>query len=233
MPRTRDVRRVAVVPARSGIRDPYEVGLSHFPDYRTAFASTGTPLGMDLSNILLGVGANVIAPGSGTLVAGGSTVITSAMNQLTHGGAATDQQRETRVTWTLKEANAGSPLAAALIIAAPANVGSNEARQWQAALSQVNPAVLAQAYQAYPSGFWPEGQPDFYTDIGGPTHQQILREAASGNPIANAAAAGVAGVVNTMTTAVGLGPTKQVSPVVLIGLVGAVAFLALGRKRRG
>lgn len=100
------------------------------------------------------------------------------------GGAGVDRQRQDRVNWTLQQAINGSITAGEIIIAAPQNVSGNEADMWTRALSQVPSNVLATANNlTQGQGWWPAGQPDFYTDVNGSTHQQIVAEVrASGNP---------------------------------------------------
>lgn len=109
----------------------------------------------------------------------GQSVGSSLVGAIT-GNTATDRARATREAWTLQMAQQGSPTAAAIIIAAPSNVSGNESGGWRGELSQIPAAVLAAAQSIYgPSGWWPKGQPDFYTDLAGPTHTKIVAEVAS------------------------------------------------------
>lgn len=114
------------------------------------------------------------AVGTATGIPGG-TIVGGIIGNLFGAGNATDQARQRRVAWTLQQANAGSPTAAALILAAPANVSEHEAPYWRTALNTVSSPVLTQAMQQYGnSGFWDQGGPDFYAS--GPIHQKILTE---------------------------------------------------------
>lgn len=126
------------------------------------------------------VGGIAAILGGGVSTAAGAGPVTGALagNFLSSlfGGSARDKQRQARTAWTLSEANQGSPLAAAVIVAAPANVANDEAPFWTAALSQVRQDILNAANAKYPNGYWPVNQPDFYTDQNGPTHRAIVAE---------------------------------------------------------
>lgn len=145
-------------------------------------------IGSATSTALISVGANAVVPGSGVFVGTGL----SLLNSLFGGGQ--DDARKVRVAWTLQEANQNSPTAAAIIDAAPGNVADDEAGFWRTALTQVSPAILAHARQLYPSGYWPKNLPDFYTDVNGATHQQILREVSAGGGINAPAVSSSSGV---------------------------------------
>lgn len=144
--------------------------------YRAFRPASGRPY-------LLGDVGNVAALIGGTLstavgVPGGPIAGAAAGNFLSSlfGGSDVDKQRQARAAWTLSEANQGSPLAAAIIVAAPGNVANDEAPFWQAALSQVRQDMLNAANVKYPTGYWPKGLPDFYTDVNGTTHRAIVAE---------------------------------------------------------
>lgn len=186
-------------------------------------------LGNTASTLLLSTGANALIPGSGVFVGTGL----SFLNSFFGGGA--DDARKKRAAWTLQEANQGSPTAAALIVAAPDNVANDEAPFWRAALAQVNPQILAYSTQLYPFGLWPKGQPDFYTDVGGATHQQILKEVSGAGGISSSPA-----TVSSQGTAL---PPMQTTapfnwtPIWIAGGLGAIAVgfavtRPRGRRRR-
>jgi hypothetical protein len=166
-------------------RNSYEAGLSYFPDNPALGARVGG--WGDLISLVPIPGSSLIATGVNMATSGGA------------GGATTDAARQQRVTWTLQQAQQGSPLAAALIVAAPANVGTSEAAMWRAALAQVPDVVLSSADAQYPGGFWPTGQPDFYTDTSGQTHRTIVSQVAGAGRVGLAVGTAVAGGINTVT----------------------------------
>lgn len=229
---------------RAGYQTAFSAGLSYFPDVAVAM-----PLGGFVD--ALAIGANALVPGSGVALQVGAK--TGALDKIFHGGAATDAGRQARADWTELAAKNGSPTAAALIVAAPANVGPNEDAMWTRALSRVPADVLQQAYAMFPSGYWPEGQPDFYTDVSGPTHRQIMSEVGQYNQVAGAVGGAVQGGLESIMSAIGLGPKPMpavvtpngtvvtpatrgasVSPLLLGGLalVGGALLFAGKRRRR-
>src|SRR5581483_981054 len=127
-----------------------------------------------ISSQLIGeVLGSVVGGPVGTVVGSASGSIVTRV----FGGAGVDAARQERANWTLQMAINGSILAAEIIIAAPANVSNNEAGMWRDALSHVPANVLAAANDATGGlGWWPSGQPDFYTDTNGPTHRTILAQ---------------------------------------------------------
>ncbi len=192
-------------------RTAYDAGLSHFPDNgQLAQRVSGWTDFLALAPI----------PGA-SQIAAGVNLATSAT-----GGTATDQQRQARVDWTVQQAQAGSTTAAAIIIAGPANTASHEAPMWRAALGQVPDVVLQSAYAQYPSGYWPVGQADFYTDTAGATHQRIVSEVRQASSIGLAMGGAVSGGVNAITNAV----TRQPATGWLVGAL-VVGGLLLSKRR--
>lgn len=164
----------------------------------------------------------------GTGVGGpaGAVVGTLAQTFLSNlfGGGANDRQRQARAAWTLSEANQGSPLAAAIIVAAPANVANDEAPFWRSAHDAVRPDMLSAATMQYPGGFWPKGQPDFFTDTNGATHRAIVAEvqSAGGTPTPVLSPSTTSGpYLMTPTSA----PSLRLNNTLLIGVPLAAAAL--------
>lgn len=175
-------------------------------------------LGSATSTLLISSGANAIVPGSGAVVAAGLGIFGKLF-----GGA--DDARKQRVAWTLAQANAGSPTAAALIVAAPENVADDEKGFWRTAFTQIDPTVLSLSTRLYPFGLWPKGQPDFYSDVNGQTHRAIVSEVNQVNQTPP---------VPSSTTLPGMRSTAPFNwtPILIGGglTLGAIAFA--GRRRR-
>lgn len=83
-----------------------------------------------------------------------------------------DAKRQQRIDWFVDNANRNSVIAANVIVAAPDNVGGNEAKQWRTALGKVSAAVLA---RTAPGGYWPSSDPDWNMTA---TRQLVLNELA-------------------------------------------------------
>jgi hypothetical protein len=189
----------------------------------------------------LGDTSAILGTGVGTVIggpAGGATgnVLGNLIGSL-FGSSSTDTARKTRVAWTLQEANAGSTLAAALIYAAPANVAGDEAPYWRTALNSVRPDILAAAQTRYPQGYWPVGQPDFYTDVNGATHRQIVSEVSSAGgintPVTSTSSGGLIyspGAYPTTTGATRIGGMSLST--ILIGAGGAFLIYRAATSRR-
>lgn len=197
-------------------RNAYEAGLSYFPDEPEDGARVG-----DWRQLLAPAVALAPIPGA-SLVAAGIATYTGSQ------GSSTDAQRKLRVDWTLQQAQAGSQTAAAIIVAAPANVGSYEAPMWRAALSQVPEVVMVKADAQYPGGYWPTGAPDFYTDISGTTHRRIQAEVSDASRVGIAIGSGVAQGINTAVASVSRNPASLVLGVVAVGALG---YALLGGRR--
>lgn len=73
------------------------------------------------------------------------------------GGGSEDARRQARANYMADAASRGSVLAARIVLAAPDNVGSNEARQWIGVRSRIPEDVLSRARAQGP--FWPTGAP--------------------------------------------------------------------------
>lgn len=142
----------------------------------------------------------------------GSSLVGGLVNDIT--GSATNAARTTREQWTLQMAQQGSALAAALIVAAPSNVSGNEATGWRALVSQIPAQVLAAANQLYPGGYWPVGQPDFYTDTTGATHTTIVAQVAAAHASTGAQPAISSGATSTTGLVTGTGVGAVVLPTV-------------------
>jgi hypothetical protein len=175
-----------------------------------------------------GIASNAIIPGSGAIVGPVAGLISNLFGGGSKGDSSTvAQERETRVSWTYQQAVQGSPLAAALIMAGAAN-DPTYASYWNSALQQLaqsNPDVLAAARATYPAGYWPVGQPDFYTDVTGETHTQVLTEVlqAGGTQLASSTS------LSPMLTTAGYNYT----PLLIAGGLGLAALLIFnGRRRR-
>lgn len=217
------VRRLPASTARPMLT-AYEAGLSCFPDTDGVHPTSRFPvarLGMDLTSIA------AVIPGGGIAseTLGAVSNLEGLISHFT-GGAATDASRQARVNWTVQAAQRGSVLAAEIILAGPANTGGNERPMWTTAAGKIPATVLNQAMQISPSGWWPSGQPDFYTDINGATHQQILQQVATASQTGVALGSGVASAVSSIA---------RTSPAVLIGgvaLIGAAFMFGGGKKRR-
>lgn len=151
-------------------------------------------------SLAIDLGATALGGAPGAVV---STVGSSLLGNLT--GAATDAARTAREQWTLQMAQQGSPLAAAIIVAAPNNVSGNEASGWRSVLTQVPASVMALANQQYPGGYWPVGQPDFYTDTNGATHRTIVAQvqaATTANGVGTGAPLSIPSSVTSTTGAI-------------------------------
>lgn len=100
----------------------------------------------------------LLATGATTALSGIAGTVGSDLSKIAtnlFGGGARDAQRQVRVDWFVQAAIEGSVTAGRVIIAAPQNVGSNEAKQWQAGYTKAqagNPTVMAQALSAGP--YW-------------------------------------------------------------------------------
>lgn len=98
-------------------------------------------------------------PAAAGLVGDASGFLKSAAS-FVNPGAARDADRLARANWMKEAALRGSVLAAQIVIAAPANVGSNEDPYWIAAAEAIKtqaPAVWSEAVSR--NGFWPVGAP--------------------------------------------------------------------------
>ncbi len=151
-----------------------------------------------------------------------------------------DQQRQQRVNWMVTAAQQGSPLAAAIIIDGPQNVGGNEAPMWTRAQSEIPATVLTQANAQYPGGFWPVGAP---FDM--PTQRAAIVQQLQSIGVQNPGGGSLAPIGSTVTTS----PTAPISqlptahlPIVTtvasynwlpIAAVGVVALIALTGSNRG
>jgi hypothetical protein len=183
-------------------------------------------LGSTAGTALVAAGANLLVPGSGTAIG-----IISSLSSL-FGGSATDAARLKRVQWTLDMAKQRSRTAVAIILAAPLNTSGNEHAMWTAVLPAVPADLLAAVRAETPNGWWPSGQPDFFTDVGGPTHTTIVAEAR---------AAGGTGFATVSTTAAPAGGSSLPGMTTtapfnytpwLIGGAALVGVFALSRRRR-
>lgn len=200
----------------------YEAGLSCFPDTDGVHPTSRFPvgrLGMDLTTIA------AVIPGGGIAseTLGAVSNLEGLLSSVT-GGAATDASRQARVNWTVQAAQRGSVLAAEIIMAGPANTAGTERTMWATAAGKIPATVLAQASAISPSGWWPSGQPDFYTDVNGPTHTQILSQVAQASQAGVAIGSGVANGIKALT--------GTSSGVLLVGVALAGAAFVFGRKKR-
>lgn len=173
-----------------------------------------------ITSTLVTAGANAIVPGAGTAI--------STLQRLFGGGSATDAQRLQRVNWTLGMARQRSTTAVAIILAGPSNTSGNEHQMWTTVLPEVPADLLASVRASMPNGWWPVGQADFFTDVNGATHTQIVNEAR---------AAGGTGFVSTSS------PTATALPGVtttagfnyvpwVLGGAAVLGVVVLSRRRR-
>lgn len=154
-----------------------------------------------------------------------------SVERLFSGGPSLADRVKQRIAWTVQMAQAGSVLAAAIVLggAHEQTVNASERQAWADVVSAVPPNTLQLAQARYPGGYWPVGQSDFYSDTTGATHQQITRE------VNSAAAANDADGTNvyapTVTRPVqGLPPSQTVAafnwtPYLIAG--GALALMTL------
>lgn len=217
------VRRRALVASGRPMMTSYEAGLSMFPDLDGVHPDSRFPvgrLGLDFASLVAFIpGGGIAGPASGIIGDAASMI-----GDLT-GGAKTDAARLQRVNWTVQQAQRGSVLAAEIILGAPAKVGSNERAMWTAAASKIPQSVLQQAMSLSPGGWWPDGQPDFYTDVNGSTHQQIMQQV-------NAASQTAVAVGSAVST--GVRAVTQVPAWLWVGGLAVAGFaFAGGRRKRG
>lgn len=174
-------------------------------------------------------------------------------------GGTRDAIRENRAKTFMALACAGSVLAAQVCLAGPDNVASNEDPYWKAAqagIQQQRPDVWAAAVAAGP--YWPVGAQ--FDAI--PLRQQIGQQLAASGITVNAAALNQPFTTSEVPVTVSVAPGTHVppgtppgqippvvvpgtppsttplsagfsSPIMLLGLVGAVVWFALSKKKGG
>lgn len=183
-------------------------------------------LGSAETTALLTAGANAIVPGSGTVIG-----IAATLSHL-FGGNATDAARLKRVNWTGDMARQRSMTASRIIVAGPFNTSGNEHQMWTAMLPAIPADLLAAVRAENPNGWWPVGQADFFTDVNGATHTQIVNEArAAGgtgfSTVSTTATPTSGSTLPGMTTTAPFNYTPW-----LIGGAAVVGVLALSSRRR-
>lgn len=183
------------------------------------------PLGSITTTALVSAGANAIVPGSGPVVAVGFSVLNNLF-----GGAGRDAQRQARVDWFTQGAKQGSVWAARVILAAPSNVGSNEARQWQNAVSQVLSTARGNAAWSTANqlgGYWDSTDDSMSSKMRAKVENELI--AAAQNTASNVGTAGGSRVVSpALMNQAGFDWT----PVLLLGGVGLAAAAFRGGRRR-
>jgi len=185
----------------------------------------------------ISVGANLLVPGSGPIVAVGSNVLENLF-----GGAGEDAARQARVDWFTQAARQGSVIAARMIIAGPANVGGNEKPMWQKAITAIaGTPALAQASQLGPS--WDSGDDRWSsrtrarveTELEGMGQSGAVASSGSSGAYQAPSTVGVgSGIVRSIQGMTTTAPFNYTPWLLGASLVGLVVFVGpnLSRRRR-
>lgn len=223
-PYSSSLTRETIAREDEGEQTAFTAGLSYFPDY--GFAPM--PMG-DIAADVGGLFGTAVAGPAGGVTVGAATNFIEGL----FGGAAVDHQRAERVQYFLNQAMQGNVAAAQLILGAPSNVSGNERGMWTAAVqalqsSPTGSATLAQARSGGP--VWFQGSGDTATNY--PVMKNFTAQWGMSNaPLTTA----VQGVINTATGLAGGKPlalNPSLTPILLLGVGGIVAYAAFSRKRR-
>lgn len=147
-----------------------------------------------------------------------------SIHNLFSGGPSLDDRVKQRIAWTVQMAQAGSAMAAALVLGGShePSVNAAERQAWTDVLGAVPSQTMSIAQSRFPNGYWPSGQPDFYSDTGGAVHQTIVRE------VNNAGASNDANGTNTYGPPPGGSGTQGLPPVRTVAPFNWTPFFIAG-----
>ncbi len=197
----------------------------------------GSELNGAATTTAISVGANLLVPGSGPIVAVGSSVLENLF-----GGAGEDAARQARVDWFTQAARQGSVIAARMIIAGPANVGGNEKPMWQKAIQAIaGTPALAEASQLGPA--WDSSDDRWSSRTRAAVESELEQKGQSGTVASSGSSSayqapttvgvtpGIVHAIQGMTTTA----PYNYTPLLLLGgglLVAAFVVPTLSRRRR-